>query len=689
MRLWDLGSRAIHHDESLHAFYSWNLSQGAGYQHNPMMHGPFQFEANAAIFFVLGDSDYTARLLYALVGTAVVAMPFLLRARLGLLGALLVSTMLTFSPAMLYFSRFARNDILMAAWTLGLVISVWRYLDEGKNRYLYITSAFLALAFATKETTYILTIILGLFLVILATSQGWSVRRRRSIVGVASPPVAATRATMEMWSAFRSGAKLSDASRPTALLVLLVTLTLPQWSAFISILQDTPLLSWSNLVLANQEGALAVGAPSGGGLVIAGLVVVVLLGLSVYWGSKWNWPVWWRCAAIFYAVWVLLYTTFFTNMVGIGSGSWQSLGYWIVQQGEHRGGQPWYYYFVITPIYEFLPLLFSVVAAVYYLRRRDVFALFLVYWSVATFFLYSIAGEKMPWLMVNIALPLIVLSGRFLAEVIRGIDWRRVVRGVGILVIPGVPVLLVLLWRLALFESTGTGARNLLVPLGLGAGVLIIVGLGVYVASRIGVRSLAAVATVPIALTLLVLTVRTGSLAAYQNGDTPVEMIVYTQTSPDVTRLTEQIKRAADLTGQQFDIPISIDQTSGFSWPWAWYLRRYTSVGYPSYGDTPLSEVPDSSLVLVHDYNQEEADPILKDLFSEGERIKHRWWFPEESTYKHLTLGKFLQGFTDRGAWRSAMNYFLHREGVRDRLGSEDSFAYYSLEFPRGIQGAE
>ena len=40
MRLWDLGSRAMHHDESLHAFYSWTLYKGDGYQHNPMMHGP-------------------------------------------------------------------------------------------------------------------------------------------------------------------------------------------------------------------------------------------------------------------------------------------------------------------------------------------------------------------------------------------------------------------------------------------------------------------------------------------------------------------------------------------------------------------------------------------------------------------------------------------------------------------------
>ena len=28
------------HDESLHTVYSWQLFDGRGYQHQPMMHGP-------------------------------------------------------------------------------------------------------------------------------------------------------------------------------------------------------------------------------------------------------------------------------------------------------------------------------------------------------------------------------------------------------------------------------------------------------------------------------------------------------------------------------------------------------------------------------------------------------------------------------------------------------------------------
>ena len=170
-RLWDLGSRAMHHDESLHALYSYNLALGDGYRHDPMMHGPFQMEATAGLFLLFGDSDFTARLLYALAGTVLVALPFFLRSRLGRTGALLAAVMLAASPAMFYFSRFARNDILIAVWTLALVIAVWRYLDEGKTKYLYWVSGLLALAFATKESAYVITTILGSYMLVEILSR--------------------------------------------------------------------------------------------------------------------------------------------------------------------------------------------------------------------------------------------------------------------------------------------------------------------------------------------------------------------------------------------------------------------------------------------------------------------------------------------------------------------------------------
>jgi uncharacterized protein (TIGR03663 family) len=121
MRFWDLGLRALHHDESLHAYFSWQLFTGNGYIHNPMMHGPLQFELNAALFYIFGVTDFTARSLYAVFGILLVLCPLLLRDKLGRLGCFITALLLAFSPALLYFSRFARNDILIAVWTFALI----------------------------------------------------------------------------------------------------------------------------------------------------------------------------------------------------------------------------------------------------------------------------------------------------------------------------------------------------------------------------------------------------------------------------------------------------------------------------------------------------------------------------------------------------------------------------------------
>ncbi len=683
MRLWDLGSRAMHHDESLHALYSWKLYNGEGFAHVPMMHGPLQFEVNAALFVALGDSEVSARILYAAMGTVLILMPFLFRSRLGRLGALFASAMLTFSPAMLYYSRFARNDILMAVWTFGLVICMWKYFDEGRNRYLYIASALLALMFATKESAYMVVGMLGLWCFLMAMqprlSRAWAKIETQGV----SPPAALRRVVDSVWSAFLGALSESRRAGPASFMVFLIVVTLPMWAAFSALFQDTPLLSWMNLTLAAGEGSARIGDPVGGGNVIAFVIVVGMIALSAWFGSRWNLWLWLGCANIFYIIWILLYTTFLTNFAGVKSGIWQSLGYWIVQQGEARGNQPWYYYFLLTSIYEFLPLLLGIAAAIYYLRRRDRFGVFLAFWSLMTFTLYTIASEKMPWLLVNITLPFIIMTAKFLAELAKRVEWRELARDGRYALIPGVPIFALLLWSLIIYSPGGSAVQDVLIQAVAAAALLGMVAAGVYLYRRIGHTQFLSVSALTLAALLFALGLRAGVVAAYQNGDTPVEMLVYTQTSPDVTRLIDTF----DETGAGSEIPVEIDATSGFSWPWAWYFRDAERVQYPVYGENSFDSSFGDSVLVVHSTNQSWADNGLAETYMDGERVRHRWWFPEH-TYRGLTPGKIVSGLLDRSAWRGAMNYWLNREGVYDILGSEDSYVYFNASAPLDYRGA-
>src|SRR6476646_7149383 len=50
LRIYNVGVRAMNHDESLHALYSYYLYDHGEYNHNPMMHGPLLFHVDALVY---------------------------------------------------------------------------------------------------------------------------------------------------------------------------------------------------------------------------------------------------------------------------------------------------------------------------------------------------------------------------------------------------------------------------------------------------------------------------------------------------------------------------------------------------------------------------------------------------------------------------------------------------------------
>lgn len=471
MRLLDLGARGISHDESLHGVYSWYLANGNVYQHDPMMHGPFLFHGTALNFLIFGDSDVTVRLLAALLGTGLVVLPYFLRRHLGRWASMCAAVMLAFSPMLLYYSRYARNDVIMAFWALLLVVLMWRYFEERRARHLYFGAAVLSFTFCTKETSYITVAIFGLYLLVVSAK--------------------------EVVLRIRKGFDLKELSGPADYMILIGTLSLPLYSAFVQLLPGVELPSGVHWVKI--------------------LAVVVLFAVCAAIGLRWNWRRWLVSALVFYGVFALLYTSFFTNPSGFGSGLWGAVDYWIEQQAVARGGQPWFYYLIVLPAYEFLPLLFAAAGAVYYAIRGNLLSRFFIWWGVVSLILFSYAGEKMPWLSVHIALPAILVAGMFIVRVFQ-IDWK----GVWAWAVPGVTLFL----AVVLFAFTVYGAV----------------------------------------------------LANYESDDQPAQMLVYAGISYDVPRIMSQIDELARTGGEGTDTWVTVD--SPLTWPWYWYLRDYKNVHY-------------------------------------------------------------------------------------------------------------
>ena len=193
LRFHDLGARTFHHDEAIHAKESVEMLRGKQYRYDPAYHGPLLYFTNTVFFMAVGHDDVTARVIPALVGVATVAALILLRPELGRIGTPLAMTAMSLSTAFLYYSRFVRNDIYVALFTLVLVGALVRYMAHPRRRWIYIAWVALGLSFVTKENTYIH----GVLLVGLLAAFGvvaWAAARRPS--RKASPVVGAIHAAM-------------------------------------------------------------------------------------------------------------------------------------------------------------------------------------------------------------------------------------------------------------------------------------------------------------------------------------------------------------------------------------------------------------------------------------------------------------------------------------------------------------
>lgn len=645
LRIWDIDMRVLHHDESLHAYYSWVLYKGDGYIHNPMMHGPFQFFLTAGLFKIFGVSETILRLAPALVGSLLVGLPWLIRDKIGTWGTIACSFFLLTSPSFLYFSRFARNDAYMCLWYLAWVIAIWRYIDSGRNRYLYAIGALMGLAFATKETTFLTVGIFACYLILVSRKEILEVLMLRK--------------------------RINTISRHCSILLVMGTLTLPQVGAAVGLLQG-----YMPLVLVNSEPTSgAIGMPAGSEALSQGvisneiLVAIAIVGLlsllAIIFGTAWNKTVWWRIVAIFVGIWIFLFTGAFTNFFeGIGTGLWQALGYWLVQHDVARGDQPWFYYLMLLITYEFhifVPLVFGIP---YLLKHRSPFSNFLLFWFGGSVVFYFIAGEKMPWLVINMGLPSVMLLGVFINHLVINVNFRLVspLTHVG--------------WFLATACSLGgalfmLAQGNILAVLSL---ITIALVLTVWYCKRNNgycFRNIALASFVLLGLVASTVSLRTN----YVQANDPSELIAYTQSSADLNLVLGKTEEIAGLQGVPHEnVDIFVDTTDGYAWPWVWYFRDFTKVFYGDAADISESILERDVIMLINSKNTKIVDDVL--LNTQGYKwfdYRHREWHPE--SYRDFSTESLM----DMKSWRNAINYLLFRE-LGSPTGSAEARMYFPIE---------
>lgn len=421
-RFYDLESRVMSHDESLHTYFSWLLYRGQGYEHSPMMHGPFQFHSIALSYFLFGVNDFTSRIPAVLFSIATVWMVWYWRRYLGKWGALIAGFLLVISPYMLYYGRYVRNESFVGFSGIVMLYAILRHLEVGGRKYLYILAAALMLHFTAKETSFIYVaqalIYLAVYFIVQVSRTPWRgaagdyrlfiillcvtillagatlaygvySNDQQTISGTEtaqpanpeSAPLPALEPVPVSLTFFLAAAAVIAfigtafflirgytwqrlrTNRPFELLMIIGALVLPQLSPFLIELTGIAIPT-----SAPEIGALAGDMRS---ILIIGACLLAAFLAAAAIGLVWNPAKWWKTSLIFWLPYVILYTTVFTNPNGFFTGVIGSLGYWIVQHDVERGSQPWYYYLLVQiPIYEFLPALGLILALVLGVRRK-------------------------------------------------------------------------------------------------------------------------------------------------------------------------------------------------------------------------------------------------------------------------------------------------------------------------------
>jgi len=154
-RFADLGSRPYQFDEGQVGYAAYLLSEHGDYHYMPVLHGPLNYELSALSHLVFGTVDVANRIPAAIAGSILVALAFGLRRQLGREAAFAGGVLLCFSPTLLYYSRFGREELVMACITLALVVVAARLVARPRRWHVEALGALLALSFATKEATFL------------------------------------------------------------------------------------------------------------------------------------------------------------------------------------------------------------------------------------------------------------------------------------------------------------------------------------------------------------------------------------------------------------------------------------------------------------------------------------------------------------------------------------------------------
>jgi len=406
LRQVQLGHAPFYPDENIHAYFSQGFDH---YKYDPTFHGPVLYHLVSTIFALGGQSDYSARLVPSLLGIGLIWMVLgPARVWMGARPSLAAAALLAVSPSVVTYSRHLLHDALVLDLTMGAVLCFITALHypaaqkRGRNAMMGL-AACLSLFLATKANFFFLLVVIAAFWV------AWLVRGkvRFNLPWARTWPLALF-AVITLTAIRFPGTPpfKTPASDPQHRLFQMVAVLdcglLLVWtlSRDMSEVETQARANWKK----NRDWAAWILA-----LAVAAWIYVFLFGQGAQiigqWVTERQFP-----------------ASTFTDGQSTAKGAIKKmLDYWGGQQTTPRLPGRHDYYVVLALLYE-IPILVAALGGIWHAaKNRSVWSDFLLWWAFASWAVYALANEKVPWLLVHLALPLALLGGLWLAT----LNWKR------------------------------------------------------------------------------------------------------------------------------------------------------------------------------------------------------------------------------------------------------------------------
>lgn len=402
LRFYDLTLKPFHHDEGVNGFFLTSLFREGIYKYDPAnYHGPTLYYISLSFAKAFGLETFSVRASVAVFGVLIVVMAFFLRRYIARVGSLFAGLFLAISPGMVYISRYFIHEIFFVFVGFAIVLSLIYFIERRKAGVFAIATTVLLLFICFLPST----LNLANYLASTNTTTLWAYRAGFFLVEIVLIVV-----VLRMLLAWNDGrpiyfllasalASLLFATKETAFITLgtMIIAVACVWiwrriyrakaaDATEDAIDDTH-LGWRNF-----RSAL------GGGtdlllILVAAAVVFVYLGV-LFFSSFFTYPEGVRAAFEAYAIWTKT-----------GSKDHTQNGFWAYVKWGFESEAP-------------LFVLSAVGTLIAFLKARHRFAMFASLWAFGLLLAYSIIPYKTPWLAISFVLPMCIVAGYAINELI-------------------------------------------------------------------------------------------------------------------------------------------------------------------------------------------------------------------------------------------------------------------------------